>query len=58
MATLTPVATMAELKLAHHKVEVFKEDSPTDWWFNKSCDSNRAATVIFSPLAKGGKKAQ
>ena len=35
-----------ELKLAHRKVEVFKEESSTDWWFNKSCGSNRVTTVI------------
>ena len=48
----------ATLKLAHHKVEVFKEDSSTDWWFNKSCTSNRVATVILDPSTKKGKRAQ
>ncbi len=47
----------AQLRLAHHKAEVFKEDSSTDWWLNKSCESNRRATVILHPWKRGEKSA-
>ena len=36
-----------EPKLAHHKVEVVNEETPSEFWFNKSCESNRVAPVFF-----------
>ena len=36
----------ASLKKILHKVEVVKDDNGVDLWFNKSCSSNRTATVL------------
>ena len=39
--------------MAHHKVEVVSEESHSEFWFNKSCDSNRVASVFFNEKKKG-----